>query len=75
MIRINLLPHREIKHKQQQHGFYGMLVAVVGLGAAVWFAGHIYLNGVIEDQKGRNAYLEAEIAKLDKQIAEIKILK
>lgn len=75
MIRINLLPHREIKHQQQQHGFYGMLVAVVGLGAAAWLAGHIYLNGVIEDHKGRNAYLEAEIVKLNKQIAEIKLLK
>jgi type IV pilus assembly protein PilN len=75
MIRINLLPHREIKHKQQQYGFYGMLAAVVGLGATAWIAGHIYLNGVLEDQKGRNAYLEAEISKLDKQIAEIKVLK
>jgi type IV pilus assembly protein PilN len=75
MIRINLLPHREIRRKQQQKEFFIMLGAVVGLGAAIWFAAHSYLSGQLEDQNGRNAYLGDEIAKLDKQIEEIKKVK
>ena len=72
MIRINLLPHREIRRKQQQKEFFIMLGAVAGLGAAIWFATHSYLSGVLEEQNGRNTYLEQEIATLDKQIEEIK---
>jgi type IV pilus assembly protein PilN len=75
MIRINLLPHREIKRKRQQKEFYFMLGSVIGLGAAIWFAVHTILNGQLEDQNGRNSYLEGEIATLDKQIDEIKKLK
>ena len=72
MIRINLLPHRELRRKQQQKEFFIMLGAVAGLGAAIWFATHSYLSGVLEEQNGRNTYLEQEIATLDKQIEEIK---
>ena len=75
MIRINLLPHREIRRKQQQKEFYFMLTAVAGLGAAIWFAVHTVLSGQFEEQNGRNGYLESEIATLDKQIDEIKKLK
>jgi type IV pilus assembly protein PilN len=75
MIRINLLPHREIKRKQQQKEFFIMLGAVLGLGAAAWFAVHSYLGGQLEEQNGRNSYLESEIAVLEKQIDEIKKLK
>ena len=75
MIRINLLPHREIKRKQQQKEFFIMLGSVVGLGVAIWFAVHTYLDGRLEEQQGRNNYLTSEIALLDKQIDEIKKLK
>lgn len=75
MIRINLLPHREIKRKRQQKEFYVMLASVALLGAVIWFAVHTVLNGQFEEQNGRNAYLESEIAILDKQIDEIKKLK
>lgn len=75
MIRINLLPHREIKRKQQQKEFLIMMGAVLGLGAAAWFAVHSYLGGQLEEQNGRNTYLESEIAILEKQIDEIKKLK
>ena len=68
MIRINLLPHREIRRKQQQKEFFILVGAVAGLGATVWFATHSYLGGQLEEQNGRNTYLETEIAALDKQI-------
>jgi type IV pilus assembly protein PilN len=75
MIRINLLPHREIKRKRQQKEFYFMLASVAGLGAAIWFAVHTVLGSQLEEQNRRNGYLESEIASLEKQIDEIKKLK
>ncbi len=75
MIRINLLPHREIRRKQQQQQFFVTLGMVAALGIAVWFAVHTYLTGQLENQQARNRYLQEEIVKLDKQIEEIKKLK
>ncbi|HEY0663150.1 MAG TPA: PilN domain-containing protein [Thiobacillaceae bacterium] len=75
MIRVNLLPHRETRRKQQQQHFFVMLGAVAALGVVIWFGVHTYLSGEIDTQKSRNKYLQDEIAKLDKQIAEINKLK
>jgi type IV pilus assembly protein PilN len=75
MIRINLLPHREIRRKRQQKEFYVSVGVVVCVGVAIWFAVHTFLSGQLDEQNGRNMYLEAEIASLDKQIEEIKKLK
>jgi type IV pilus assembly protein PilN len=75
MIRINLLPHREIRRKQQEQQFYILLGGMAVIGVAVWFVVHTYLDDQFSEQRSRNAYLEGEIAKLDKQIAEIQRLK
>jgi type IV pilus assembly protein PilN len=75
MIRVNLLPHREIRRKQQQQQFFILLGIVVVIGACIWFAVHTYLEDRFENQVARNKYLQSEIAKLDKQIAEIQKLK
>jgi type IV pilus assembly protein PilN len=73
--RINLLPHREMRRKQQQQHFFIMLGVVVAMGAAIWFSVHTYLDGVYTNQQARNKYLEEEIVKIDKEIAEINKLK
>jgi type IV pilus assembly protein PilN len=72
MIRINLLPHREEKRALRQKQFLVMagLSAAFGLALAglIWVA----LDQQLENQKGRNTYLNDEIAKLEKQIDEIR---
>ena len=75
MIRVNLLPHREIRRKQQQQQFFITLGVVVAIGAGIWFVVHAYLDDQFDNQKNRNKYLQTEIDKLDKQIAEIQKLK
>jgi type IV pilus assembly protein PilN len=75
MIRINLLPHREIRRKAQQQQFFISLGIVVAIGAGIWFAVHAYLETEFDQQVNRNKYLQVEIEKLDKQIAEIQKLK
>lgn len=75
MARINLLPWRAERRKQRQKEFTLMLGATA-LGAVVlavlinWFYG-----AQIDGQNERNAYLEQQIADVDKQITEIGELK
>ncbi len=75
MIRINLLPHRELRRKQQQQQFFIALGVTAAVGVAVWFTVQYYLNDQLKEQQKRNMYLTEEIAKLDKQIAEIQKVK
>ena len=74
-VRINLLPHREERRKRarQHFGLLAGLAAIVGI--AIVGAMHIVNAKRIDDQADRNAFLKGEIAKLDKQIDEIKKLR
>ncbi len=75
MMRINLLPHREAKRKQQQQQFFIALGVVVAIGAAVTYGVYYHLGNQFDEQVARNKYLTEEIAKVDKDIAEINRLK
>ena len=75
MMRINLLPHRQIKRaaKQREFGLMGLMAA--GAACAVVFLGWQFLSSQNNTQLERNARLETANAELDKQIADIKDLK
>lgn len=75
MMRINLLPHRQIKRaeRQRQFGLMALLAAVAA--SAIVFAGWTYLGAKKQTQLERNTRLEQAISQLDKEIADIKNLK
>ena len=75
MIRVNLLPHRQIKRatKQREFGLMGLIAA--GAACAVVFLGWQFLSAQNNAQLERNSRLEKANAALDKQIADIKDLK
>ena len=75
MIRINLLPHRELKRRRQRDAFLALSAITVVIGGAAVFAVYGVIGGRIEQQQDRNRYLDGEIAKLDKQIEEIQKLR
>ncbi|MET1083565.1 MAG: PilN domain-containing protein [Burkholderiales bacterium] len=75
MVRINLLPHRELKRKRQRDAFFALAAINLLIGSAVVFAVYGVIGGRIEQQQGRNSYLVGEIAILDKQIEEIRKLR
>ena len=75
MIRVNLLPHREMRRRRQQKEFLFTLAGVVLFGAGIWLIVHTTLTSTYENQIARNQYLQAEIVKLDKEIEDIKKLK
>lgn len=71
MTRINLLPWRDELKKQRTVEFYVILGVVAALGAATWYAGHWYYEGLISYHEHRNSILEDEISQLEQEIAEI----
>ncbi|WP_242110477.1 PilN domain-containing protein [Luteimonas aquatica] len=74
MARINLLPWRAERRKQRQKEF-GLMLGLFALGGVfLWFLVNSYYNAQIAGQKERNAYMEARIKEVQKQIDEIKEL-
>ena len=75
MIRINLLPHREEKRKARRQQFYALAILVSVLAAVIVLAVHLTYSQFIEGQEEVNDILKNEIAKISKEIEEIKNLK
>ncbi len=75
MMRINLLPHRQIKRAERQRQFSLLSALSLVAGAAIVFMGYTIIDSRVSAQVERNSRLEAANTKLDKEIAEIKDLK
>jgi type IV pilus assembly protein PilN len=74
MARINLLPWRAERRKQRQKEF-SILLGLSALGAVLLsFLMVGYYNAQISGQNERNQYLTDQIAQVQKQIDEIKLL-
>jgi type IV pilus assembly protein PilN len=73
--KINLLPHREERRKRARLHFFAMGGMTALLGIVIVGAGWVVLSQHISAQEGRNKFLKGEIAKLDKEIDEIKEVK
>jgi type IV pilus assembly protein PilN len=74
MAKINLLPWREELRKQKQREFVisaagGALVALL-----IVLLAHFHIDGLIDNQKQRNDYMQQQIAILDKRIGRIREL-
>ncbi|MDP3585207.1 MAG: PilN domain-containing protein [Thiobacillus sp.] len=72
MIRINLLPHRELARAARRRQFNILLGIAVVAGVVAVVIGHSLIAARQSTQEARNAFLEQEIARLDSQIGEIK---
>ena len=75
MILINLLPHREEKRRRKKIAFFvgvGVAAAFGLLAVGVWYG---IVEQLTSSQQQRNAYLSAEIGKLEIQIKDIAALK
>ncbi len=75
MILVNLLPHREARRKRRKAAFFAALGVSAVLGAVAVALWYLVLQQMIAAQQERNAFLGAEIVKLDAQIKDIATLK
>jgi type IV pilus assembly protein PilN len=73
--RVNLLPHREERRKRARQHFFVVAGGTAVIGIMIVGLMHGYYAEKIDTQDKRNEFLKAEIAKLDKEIAEINKLK
>lgn len=73
--RINLLPWREMRRKEQDRQLLSIGIFAWMLMGLVIFYAHLHVSGMIEGQNNRNAYLQKEIAKLNSIIKEISDIK
>lgn len=71
LIKINLLPYREMREQQQKKDFQKIMAfgAIIGVGACILI--YSSLTGIVASQNGRNENLEAGIAVLDGELKEI----
>lgn len=72
--RINLLPWREIRRREQDRQLLSISIGTWVLMGLVVFYTHWYMNDSIEHQTARNNFVKNEIGKLEKQIEEIEEL-
>ena len=75
MILVNLLPHREEKRKQRKRAYFASLAACAAAGLAVVGIWYSVLQQMTAAQESRNAFLSAEIERLNTQIKDIATLR
>ena len=74
MATINLLPWREERREQIKQQFLVVLGGVAVLGALLILLAMSIVNGAISDQEARNNYMQGQITKINKEVAEIRDL-
>jgi len=74
MIAINLLDWREARREARKQRFFAALGAGALVSAVIVYAVMSLYNQAIDHQEARNQLLKDEIARIDKQIKEIKEL-
>jgi type IV pilus assembly protein PilN len=75
VILVNLLPHREERRRQRKRAFFAAMAGCAVIGVVVvgiWWSA---LEQMTATQEARNAFLQAEIARLDTQIKDIATLR
>ena len=74
MAHINLLPWREELRKQKQREFGLMAAGGVVIAGLIVLLSHLHVDGMINDQNQRNAFLQNEITILNQRIGRIQEL-
>lgn len=75
MTRLNLLPWREMRRREQDRQLLTIAIGAWALMGLVVFYAYLHVTGLIETQQKRNDFLNQEIAKVEKEIKEIAELK
>lgn len=74
MPHINLLPWREELRRERQRLFINIAAGAAILTIGIIALAHINVAAMIENQQGRNTFIQEQIARVDKEIKEIESL-
>jgi type IV pilus assembly protein PilN len=74
MIRINLLPHRELRRERRKKDFVGLAIIAAMMSAGIAFLVGQFINNQVAQQVKRNEFVQARNAELEKQIKEVETL-
>ena len=74
MARINLLPWRDDRRQIRKREFWTQMGVAAALSVLAVFGGMMFMDKQNELQEANNAFLAAEIAKLDAKIVEIQAM-
>lgn len=74
MAKINLLPWREERRREQTRRFGGHALLGLMIAGGLVMAGLYHVKGLIDHQNARNAYLQQEIDILQEKLREIERL-
>ncbi len=72
MTRLNLLPWREMRRKEQDRQLISILVGSGVLMGMVLLYAYLHIGALVDTQVKRNEYLAAEIKRVDEEIKEVK---
>jgi type IV pilus assembly protein PilN len=75
MIRINLLPHREMRRERRKKEFIGLGILTGMIAVALVFLVGVYNSNEISRQEERNAFVKKKNDELDNKIKEIATLR
>jgi type IV pilus assembly protein PilN len=75
MIRINLLPHREMRREKRKKDFIGLGVLSAIIAATIVFLVGVYNSNQISRQEERNQFVKKKNEDLDTKIKEIASLR
>lgn len=73
--RLNLLPWREIRRREQDRQLLTIAVGAWLLMAVIVFYGYVHVSAMIENQNSRNKYLQDETKKVEAELKEINEIK
>lgn len=74
MTKINLLDWRAQRREQRKKQFIALMLTGVVAAAAIFGSGYLGMQGELDNQDARNAYLKQEIVEVDRKIKEIEEL-
>ena len=74
-IRVNLLPHRELKRERKKKDFVVLSALMAVAGIVTTYAVGVAINQQITAQSERNAFVKNETVKLEAQIVDIATLR
>jgi type IV pilus assembly protein PilN len=73
--RLNLLPWREMRRKEQDRQLFSILIGAALLMALVLLYAYLHIGALVDTQVRRNEFMAQEVKRMDEEIKEVREIK